>query len=95
MTVVKMPIDENVSKNLERLHYEAESYKSIISYALAQQMDLNTDTFKSYQDKFTEINKEYQNAKNDLTINFVKNKYPEAINWNMNFINMEVEITLP
>ena len=95
MTVVKMSIDENVSKNLERLHYEAESYKSIISYVLTQQMDLNTDTFKNYQDKFTEINKEYQKAKNDLTINFVKKEYPDAINWNMDFIDKEVEITLP
>jgi hypothetical protein len=95
MTVVKMPINENVSKNLEKLHYEVESYKSIISYVLTQQIDLNTDTFKSYQDKFTEINKEYQNAKNDLTINFVRKEHPDAISWNMDFINKEVEITLP
>lgn len=95
MNIVTMPIDIEMSENLERLHYESESYKAIISYILSNDMDISNDTFKHYQEEFTEINKKYNQAKDDLTINYVKKDYPDAIVWNMDFVNHIVNITLP
>ena len=97
MTTVNYKIEDTAFvTELERLHYEYESYRAIIGYVLTQDMmDISNETFKHYQDNCTKINREYSEMKDRMTNEIVKTAYPEAINWSMDFPNSTVIITLP
>ena len=95
MTTVNYKIDNPIVTDLERLHYEFESYRAIIGYILTQGLDVSNETFKAYQNDFSRINKEYLSLKDYMTNEIVKKEYPEAINWSMDFPNSTVVVTLP
>ena len=95
MTNISVKVDHPIVTELERLHYEFESYRAIIGYVLTQDMDISATVFKNYQNEFAEVNKKYMAAKDVLTNEVVKAQYPDAINWSMDFANASVNITLP
>lgn len=86
--------DIDFLNDLERIFYEYESHKEVIYLCLMQEINPTNDTFKYYQNEFIEISKEYREKKEEFQKNFIKNEYPEAINWKVNFRDKTVDITI-
>ena len=83
--------DRDFINDLEHLQYEVESRKAMIKYAL--EANLDTESFQTYQDKYLNYFKAYEQKKQEVETKFVKPACPNAKNWNLNFATGELTIT--
>ena len=75
--------DKEFINELERLQYEVEAKKNIISYILIENID--TPQFKKYHDDYVQTFIAYQRKKNEVEVRFVKNKVNNPNSWILDF----------
>ena len=86
MTTKTYKLDSEKMIELERLHYESESYSSIIAFMLNQKdFDIESESFTNYNKKFLETSMKYSKIKEEITIKYVKKEFPNAISWAADF----------
>ena len=79
-------LESEKMKELERLHYESESYSSIIAFMLNQKdFDIESESFTNYNKKFLETSMKYSKIKEEITIKYVKKEFPNALSWMADF----------
>lgn len=90
--IKEIKVDENVMGRLEKLHYEVESRKSIISNMVASGM-ANGAGFEKYASEYGELFKDYTALKTTITNDCVPSEYrTDNHSWNANFEKKVIEI---
>lgn len=87
-------IPEDTKNYVESLHYEVESRKDLLSFALSKGYKSN-DSFKEYEKEYKEFFIQYEAAKKNIENMFVKKMYPNVIKWELNFETCEITINIP
>lgn len=82
LQTIKIP--EDFILYLERLNYEVNSYQSLLTYAINNDL-YNTATFEEYNKKYIEAFIEYDLAKEELKANFIPKELNNYI-WEVSFV---------
>lgn len=90
MTVIK--IDEATVKEIERLQYEVEARKDVISQALNGNINMRNEMFKTYHEDYQEMFKAYNKAKQEMTDKYLKGTEYQGKYWNLDFLSGELTI---
>lgn len=69
---------------LESLSYEVESRKSLLGF-LSEKTTVNNELFDRYFSEYQDFFIQYEFAKKDFEISYVKKKYPNATQWEISF----------
>ena len=84
--------DREFINELERLQYEVDSRKSILSYMISSDMNINSDGFNIYQNDYLNSYKAYNNKKRDVEIKFIKPIIKNPKSWRLDFVTGELII---
>ena len=85
----KIKISEDLRNYIERLHYETNALQDLIS----RMKNFENDEVNEYWlNKYFEVYKEYNLAKQELEKEYILPIYKEKVSWNLNFESCEVSI---
>lgn len=71
---------------VEKLHYEAQAARDIITYMISNNQSLETEAGKKFQRDFADITAKYEQAKQYLTEKFVPEEFKTPdFSWNLDF----------
>lgn len=84
---MKIIIDEQICTEIERLHYEVNSRKDIITSFLQMENVSATDLFKRYQEEYNETYTAYNKAKQEMVKQY---EVPSDSSWNLDFATREL-----
>lgn len=88
--VKKVAVDANDAGQLEVLHYEVFARKEMVAYMIKTGMN-ESEGFKTYEKNLTEMIRQYEKQKEDITRKYVPEEYmSEQYMWNINFDNREL-----
>lgn len=95
--ILVIEIPEDVSSYIQRLSYEVESMKEIVSLLMENNRHdssfIQTPIFKEYSKELTEAIASFELAKSELEKNFVPEELKEHnYNWNLDFSTYELTI---
>lgn len=89
-------VSDNLVNVVEAYHYEVNARMSLISYMLSNNMNLNTDSFRNYQDQLVEFEKKYELAKLEveraIVTPFLNENGITNANWNLDFTEKRLTI---
>lgn len=85
---------EDMVTHLESLHYEVESRKELIAFALEKNIK-HTPSFDEYQREYKEICAEYDLAKKQLEKNFIIGACTDYTGWRLDFEGRTLYIDCP
>lgn len=77
-------INEKMRDYLEALHYEVESRKELIAFALERDIK-HTPSFDEYQKEYREVCAEYELAKKELEKEYLVGKCEGYTGWRLDF----------
>lgn len=84
MRKIKIKVSKEELKELHRLGYEIDGYRSIISFMLKDNDNnkelLNQELFKTYIDDFNKTNAEYNKEKNRFGLEVLKPRILKELN---------------
>lgn len=83
--VKRIKIDENLSNELQTIHYEINARKSVIAYMVEAKIN-NSEGFKQYHKDFNALNVEYEKLKSIVAQKYLPDEYKEKnFIWQMDF----------
>ena len=86
-------IDESIRDLIESYDYEYNSRKELISFMIANNMDITTESFKAYQKEMTHFLVKFNTAKEEISKKYV---YPiigdKEATWNLSYPTCELTI---
>ena len=85
----KIKISEDLCNYIERLHYETNALQDLLS-RMKNFEDSNTNEY--WLNKYVEVYKEYNLAKQELEKEYILPVYGDKCSWNLDFIDCEVII---
>lgn len=94
--VIEIKISNDVCSFIESKMYEVNSRKDLLTYAMALNQSIDTDSFRTYHQEFVEFKREY-----DMAVEAMLNEYVRPVmrensvdifNYNVNFEKSVVEI---
>jgi len=86
-------IGEETVNFLEALSYEVESRKNLLDF-LSEKPDVNEKLFDKYFSEYQEFFVKYDLAKKNFEFTYIREKYPQVINWELTFYNRELKINV-
>ena len=91
VTKIKITAEENAA--LEKLHYEVNARKSLLSYIMTA-MPKDNSYFKQYHEEYLELHKQYEKLKLNISQKYVIPAFTDkAVTWELNFDTCELIIT--
>ena len=97
MKFESITIDRAETEAVQKLALEVDSRKEIISYMLAENADMSSDSVKQYQEEYKKFYLEYQQAKDAVEEKYVKPVVDqlglEKLNWTLNFRTSVIDLT--
>lgn len=90
---VIVDIPEKLTDYIESLHYEVESRKNLIAFALDHDLS-SSASFNKYEDEYKDFFIEYETAKEDMQQRYVIQDYPNFKSWNLDFNKSQLIIEL-
>ena len=82
---------------LQGLSIETDARRDLISFMIANNMDISTEQFQKYQKEYNEFYSEFALAKDQLE-QLIKKDYleddEELVFWNLDFNSSELELTV-
>ena len=95
--VLTIEIPENLASYIQRLSYEVESMKGIVSLLMENNRHdasfIQTPVFKGYSKELAEATAAFELAKSELEKSFVPEKLKgHNFNWNLDFATYELTI---
>lgn len=89
----KIKITTELRDYIESLHYEVESRKSLLTFAMEKGLT-NTDSFREYHKEYRECFVMYEQAKHDLEESYVKPTLDEdeKADWELIFSDCEIVV---
>jgi len=91
MKTVTITVDTEACALLERLSYEIEARKTVISEMLAQNMDIETEAFRKYQGDLVKYKTQFETAKKEFQAAYV-DTIPGAQRWNLEYANCTLTV---
>lgn len=82
-TITKI-LDAEVVANVERISYELEARKNIITEMLAMNMDISTDAFARYQAELVRYKVMFEEAKREIEKQYVAD-IPGRQSWTLDY----------
>ncbi len=93
MDSIKIKVDEQDKNYVESLDYELTSRKDIIAYMLSNNMNTNTDAFRSYQKEAVQFEVQYREAKRIIEEKYVlPNIGDHMVNWRLDYTTSELNV---
>ena len=91
ITKIKITTEENIA--LEKLHYEVNARKSLLSYIMTM-MPKDNSYFKQYHEEYLELYKQYEKLKLKISQKYVIPVFMDkAVTWELDFDTCELIIT--
>lgn len=91
VTKIKITAEENAA--LEKLHYEVNARKSLLSYIITT-MPKDNSYFKQYHEEYLELHKQYEKLKLNISQKYVIPAFMDkAVTWELNFDTCELIVT--
>ena len=81
-------ISEEDRNKVQRADVEVASYQNIISYIIANNMDISNERFKEYEKRHQEAVLAFELAKNELQKKYLSNV--KAAHWNLDYVTCEL-----
>lgn len=91
-TITKI-LDAEVVANVERISYELEARKNIITEMLAMNMDISTDAFARYQAELVRYKVMFEEAKREIEKQYVAD-VPGGVKWSLDYATRVLTITV-
>ena len=89
-------VPDNLVNAVEAYQYEVNARLNVISYMLSNNMNLNTDSFRTYQDQLVEFEEKYELAKLEVehavVTSFLNENGIRNANWNLDFTEKRLTI---
>lgn len=76
---------------VESYQYEVNARMNLISYCMDRGIDVDNPVFKRYHDEFVEMSVRYEQAKNQISNEYVLPHYSNA-RWNLDFDSCKLTI---
>lgn len=83
--MTKIILNEGICNYIESLQYDLEARKTIIAFMLQNDFNVNSKSFKAYQEGFRQALIKYDVAKNEL-----QKRYGIKGKWTLNFAEREL-----
>ena len=81
-------VSEEDRNKVQRADVEVASYQNIISYIIANNMDISSERFKEYENKHREALLTFETVKNNLQKKYLSNV--KASHWNLDYSTCEL-----
>lgn len=86
-------IDNELKNYIESLDYEYQSRKDLIVFMLANNMNINTESFQKYQNEMTEYFIKFNIAKQELEKKYIKPVIGDhVVNWSLDYATNTLSI---
>lgn len=88
--------DEAVVNKLEALSYEIQARKDLLSYMIQQDVNISeSNAFKEYHAEYQKFVKDYEIAKRDFEVNFIRPTLADnqKVSWNLDFHTHDCTLT--
>lgn len=91
LTKIKITAEESAA--LEKLHYEINARKNLLSYMMAT-MPRDNSYFTQYHEEYLELYKQYEKLKLSISQKYVIPVFMDkAVTWELNFDTCELIVT--
>lgn len=91
-TIVKK-LSPEVVADIERISYELEARKTIITEMISMDMDITTDAFAKYQGELVAYKVMFEEAKKEIERQYVAD-IPGSQKWQLDYSTCELTITV-
>lgn len=82
--IIEVTIPAEMSNYIEGLLYEVNARKSVITFCIEKNMDMNSEIFQKYHKDYVEFTAQYEMAKKEMEAEYISKKYPTA-KWRLDF----------
>lgn len=91
LTKIKITIEESAA--LEKLHYEINARKSLLSYMMTT-MSRDNPYFTQYHEEYLKLYKQYEKLKSSISQKYVIPVFMDkTVTWELNFDTCELIVT--
>lgn len=91
--IKKIIVDHDFVTEIQKNSIEAEARKNIISFMISQEMNINCEQFKQYQDEYVEYFTTYEMLKDQLYKLYIQPlQINSEINWELDYSNDELTL---
>ena len=81
-------VSEEDRNKVQRADVEVASYQNIISYIIANNMDISNERFKEYEKRHQDAVLAFELVKNELQKKYLSNV--KASHWNLDYVTCEL-----
>ena len=90
----KIIVEESVRDYVESLDYEYSTRRDAVTFMLANNMDISTDSFKKYQKEMAEFSAMFNEAKREIEKRYVLPIIGDKkVTWTLEYSTCELTIT--
>lgn len=93
MKIITKTLNAETVANVERISYELEARKAVITEMLALNMDITTDAFAKYQAELVRYKAMFEEAKREIAQQYVDD-VPGAQRWELDYKSCVLTITV-
>ncbi len=89
-TIIKIP--EELRNKVQKADIERSSRRDIITYILEKGIDISPERFDQYQHEYDEKYWAFEQGKQEIENNYVRQAIENPISWTLNYATCEVSI---
>ena len=91
---IVIKIDEGMRDYVESMDYEYSARRDAVSFMISNNMDINTEAFKSYQKEMVEFSTQFIRAKSEVEKQYVlPASNGKKVRWTLDYHSCELTIT--
>lgn len=88
----KIKLNENEVIEVQKANVEMEAKRGVLAFMITSGTSLEDENYKKYEESYTASFKEFERLKHNIETTYVKSKYPNAINWSLDYNTNELLI---
>ena len=88
----KIKVDESIVSKVQKANVEMEAKRSLLAFLLSSGTSMEDEVYKNYEKSYFDSFYDFEKEKSNIEKNIVKSKYPNAINWSLDYETQEITV---
>ena len=89
----KILVSDDIVTMVQKANIEMEAKRSLLAFLITSGTSIEDEVYKNYEKYYFDTYYEFEKAKQIIENDIVKTKYPDAINWSLDYDTKEITVT--